>query len=304
MENQQLRQTLAMYLALVRRWWLALLLVPLIGAGSAYWFSTQREPTYSASTTLFVRHASPASADVTAAKLLTKTYSQLVTSQPVLERVRTELGVTESTSALGNQIKAIAVPDTQIIEITVENRDPQMAATIANALGVAFVAWIEEQQEQTWNQTKDPLQAVLDQMLVDIEQTTVDLATLRAQNPKPLLEQQSQIALLEARLTQYQSNYRNLVTLQQKTVFEPQSRVLVTTAAEPPQAANTPPPLQIAALALALCFGLAITGIILLERFAGRPLITVSSQPTGEEEPERPFTPGPVLTAVSEPGAD
>jgi capsular polysaccharide biosynthesis protein len=304
MDNQQYQQTLAMYLAILRRWWLALLLVPLVGAGSAYWLSTQREPAYSASTTLFIRHASPTSADVTAAKLLAKTYSQLVTSQPVLERVRTELGVAESPSALASQIKAIAVPDTQIIEITVENRDPQMAATIANTLGAAFTAWIEEQQEQTWNQTKDPLQAVLDQMLVDIEQTTVELATLRAPSPRPTLEQQSQIALLEARLTQYQSNYRNLITLQQKTVFEPQSRVLITSPAEPPQVANTPPPLQIAALALALCFGLVITAIILLERFAGRPLVAVSSQPMPAEEPDRPFTSGPVLTAVPEHGAD
>lgn len=294
----------ATYLAIARRWWLVLLLAPLLGAGSAYWFFSRQQPVYSSSTTLFVSHASPASADVTAAKLLTKTYSQLVTSQQVLEQVQAKLTIKRDMAQLAEQIKTTTVPDTQIIRITVEDRDPQMAAQIANSAGAAFVAWIAQQQAQTWSRNSDPLQNMIAQTLKDIEQTTVDLVALQSIRAQPTAEEQSQVALLEARLQQYQSNYRNLAEIQQRAEFAPQGQVLVTDTAEAAVAADRLPPLQIAALAFALCFGLALTAIVLIERFMGLPQLAPSDQPIPLADSEHPLAAHSVLATVPEQRAD
>ena len=62
------------------------------------------------------------------------TYEILLTSQPVLEAVSTSMDGAVSVKELAGMISASNVSSTQIINVTVQNSDPQLAAVIANTL--------------------------------------------------------------------------------------------------------------------------------------------------------------------------
>src|SRR3979490_1737611 len=84
---------------LKRRWWL-LLLVPILLALGVYELSSRRAASYNATATLLVSNVgSPSgnpSNDVTAATLLAQAYRGLVTSPPVLQGVVTDLRLPET----------------------------------------------------------------------------------------------------------------------------------------------------------------------------------------------------------------
>jgi capsular exopolysaccharide synthesis family protein len=258
------------YVATAKRWWWVLALVPLLAAGSAYWFSLRQPPIYTASATLFISNASPSPSDVTAAKLLTKSYRELVVSSPVLERVIANLHLSRSIAQLESQIHTSDVLDTQIIKISVQDNDPQLAADITNMLGQVFMDWIAAQQQITSSQSSASLQQSIEQAKADVEKASVDLVTQQNKPGPKTAPNAAQIANLETILSQYQSKYAGLLALQQRVEFTPQNRVILTTPAEPPQTADSPRPVRDAALSFALGLALAAAGVILFERATDR----------------------------------
>ncbi len=78
------------------------------------------------------------------------TQSRIITSLPVLERVVVELGlvnghatpeeVLQEALDLRGKVLTSIIPDTSIIRIIVNHRDPQMAANIANKIAEVYVA--------------------------------------------------------------------------------------------------------------------------------------------------------------------
>ena len=73
-----------------------------------------------------------------------ETFVNLVTSGPVLDRVIIELELDLTREDLADMITATVVPGTQIIEISVDSSDPQLAADIANALSRNMVSTASE----------------------------------------------------------------------------------------------------------------------------------------------------------------
>lgn len=124
-----------------RRKWV--LLAPLILAAIGAIAVTLWMPrVYAASATVRIAVAGTAASQPVApdhAERLINTYVQIPQSSPVLSRVITQLGLGASPDELQRRIDVEALPNTELIRITVEAESPAEARDVANALGAALV---------------------------------------------------------------------------------------------------------------------------------------------------------------------
>lgn len=74
---------------------------------------------------------------------LAKTYSSLATRHSLLEDVAHDLKIPESASALQERVKVEPLRDTQLMVVTAQYPDPQIAAAIANGVGKSLSQEVE-----------------------------------------------------------------------------------------------------------------------------------------------------------------
>ena len=107
------------------------------------------QPVYKASTALILVQSSATvdeegqtsitQTDLTLNSKLVSTYSEIMKRKSVLSKVVSNLGMPESSMAsIKQNISVKAVSDTEIIEITAKNQDPEKAALIANEIAKVF----------------------------------------------------------------------------------------------------------------------------------------------------------------------
>jgi len=117
-----------------------------VGIIYSYFFIT---PEYTASTTLILvqtsstssqnGEASITSTDLTINSKLISTYSELVKRDTILSQVANNLNIKQSEiDKIKNKISVKSVQDTEILEISVKNQDPNYAAKIANEIANVF----------------------------------------------------------------------------------------------------------------------------------------------------------------------
>ncbi len=123
------------YLAVARRWWWTLLVATWVAAVSGYVVASQIPPTYEAETQLLVGPYNTDRETLAAAGALVQTYSQLVTTTPMLQSALTEVGLDVSPDELSRAVRATANNTTRFLSIRVQDTDPRTAADLANALG-------------------------------------------------------------------------------------------------------------------------------------------------------------------------
>ena len=82
--------------------------------------------------------------EVTLNNSLLSTYRGIATSDSVVSKVISNLGLKISAETLKNQISVTSATNTQIIQITVENVDPSLAAKIANEIRSVFTERVAE----------------------------------------------------------------------------------------------------------------------------------------------------------------
>ena len=106
-------------------------------------------PMYSSSTTLVLAGTSSSAdenqvsetittADLTINSKLVATYSELVKSKNILGQVISNLGINIDAEELRKNVEVTSVEDTELIEITVSNENPEYAARIANEIAKVF----------------------------------------------------------------------------------------------------------------------------------------------------------------------
>ena len=95
-------------------------------------------PKYESTTKIYVINRQNSDAltysDLQSGTQLTKDYQELVTSRPVLEEVRAELGLEVDNEKLKRAITVSVPTDTRIVSITAEDTDPYMARAIADSV--------------------------------------------------------------------------------------------------------------------------------------------------------------------------
>lgn len=82
--------------------------------------------------------------EVTLNNSLLSTYREIATSDSVVSKVISNLGLNISDSLLKSQISVTSTTGSQVIQITVENDNPNLAARIANELRQVFTDRVAE----------------------------------------------------------------------------------------------------------------------------------------------------------------
>ncbi len=199
------------YAAIVWHWLWLIILGTLLAGGTAFIVSRQMTPIYSASTTLLINQArSPTMAnysDIIASERIAKTYAELLTQRPILEKVMATVGLNEDDFD-ADSIQVTPVRDTQLIRINVEHASPQIAAQVANTLPQVFIQENEKTQSARFASSKENLSAQLESLNQDIEATQQAIDQLGEPETSA---QQAELTRLKNTLAQYQNSYANLL---------------------------------------------------------------------------------------------
>src|SRR5271157_3552689 len=201
---------LKQYLALFRRWAWLLIVGLVLGALSGYAWSLYETPVYEASTRILVTRAPQnTTSDMTnylSDQQLTQTYVQLLTTQPVIDAVSLKLG--SGVDPL--QINVKPVINTQIIQLTFDDNDPQRAATVANTLVEVLIDQNENLQSGRYATTEASLQAQIKEIQGQIDglQSQINNASTQAVQDQ-LAEVQNQIANLQGEMSSLQQDIQS-----------------------------------------------------------------------------------------------
>lgn len=126
---------LELFYALRHRWW-AILLALVIGAGAACVYTKKLiAPHYQSTSMVYVlsKETTLASlADLQIGSQLTKDYSVIIKSRPVLQEVIDKQNLDLTTDELGEMITIDNPKDTRILSITVEDIEPMRAKAIVD----------------------------------------------------------------------------------------------------------------------------------------------------------------------------
>lgn len=124
---------------------LIMLMFVAVGIGYSYFFV---KPEYTSTTSLVLAQSSSSgqtgdgaisATDLTMNSKLVSTYSELIKRKAILGQVCENLNIPESNiQELRGKIKVNSAKNTEIIEISVTNKDPNIAAAIANEIAKVF----------------------------------------------------------------------------------------------------------------------------------------------------------------------
>ena len=127
---------LELVLALLRKWWLILLVAVIVGAGTCSYAMFMIEPTYESTTSVYVisrqNGESTTYSDMQLGTQLMKDVSVLAKSRTVAEQVIENLGLDMKTKDLQKLLDVSSASDTRILYLTITHTDPAMAQQIAN----------------------------------------------------------------------------------------------------------------------------------------------------------------------------
>jgi succinoglycan biosynthesis transport protein ExoP len=137
------------YLRILRKRWIAILALTLVGIASAAGVTILTTPMYQASTLVYVQAQSSGSVGElvqgsTFVQSQVKSFAEVVTTPRVLDPAIKSLGLDESAAALAETITASAPLDSVNIEIVVSRDSSTEAANIANAVTSSFRSAVEE----------------------------------------------------------------------------------------------------------------------------------------------------------------
>lgn len=138
--------------ALFRKIWVIIAVAVLCACLTAGYTFFRIEPTYSSTSTMLVltkETTLTSLADLQIGSQLTKDYSVLITSRPVLEEVIENLGLKMNYKQLKGRVGVENPEDTRLLFITVTLNDAEMAKTVVDELSVVSSAFIGDKMEVT-----------------------------------------------------------------------------------------------------------------------------------------------------------
>lgn len=162
------------YLSLAWHWAWLLVIGLVLGAGVAFGYSSSQTPIYHTTARVQVVTASASVSNPYSFytdQQLAQTYVQTIKTSPILEAVSQKLGYPVS----AGQISASIVSGTQLIDIVVEDSDPQHVADITNTLVDVFTQSVSDAQSKRFSASEDSLKN-------QITQVEAQITSLQAQS--------------------------------------------------------------------------------------------------------------------------
>lgn len=210
--------------------------------------------------------AAPDYSALLASERIAQTYGQLLRKRPVLQAVITNLKLNTDTEHLADRVKIAVARDTQLIELTAEDTNPQLAADIANEIAKVFSQQNRDLQLSQYISTKQNLQKELDKTQADIEDTQAKLDGMGNPTKLAQINEQRQLQTL---LDQYRASYETLLkNFGEIRLAEAQSAAdLSVVEAAQPEAKPVRPRTALNTLLAALLGGLLTLGLALLVEY-------------------------------------
>ncbi|WP_432561946.1 tyrosine-protein kinase domain-containing protein [Kineococcus sp. SYSU DK003] len=173
------------YLRALRKHWILVVLSVLLGVGGGVGAYAVTPPVYRADSLLFVSMYDTGNATaLMQGSMFTQqrvqSYTGVLTSPKVLDPVIDELGLNTTARALAGHVNSSAPVGTVLIEVTVDESSPQLAADVANAIAKHFGRAVSE-LEQATPDTLSPVRiSVLRPAVVRSEPIAPDLLRMLA----------------------------------------------------------------------------------------------------------------------------
>ncbi len=214
LEEDTLEIDLRQYVGILRRWWWLWMATTLVAGLTALIVSLNITPVYKATTQLLIQQASNPSdvvtySDIMLSERLARTYAKLLTTRPVLERTLKELGLEGQISIeeLKERISVQPVRDTTLIQLGVEDTDPERAIALANKLPEVFARYNEQIQLSRFQESKRSLEQQLKRLEEELSRAQRQLANLKSD----AASDPADITRLETQITTLQASYANLL---------------------------------------------------------------------------------------------
>ena len=149
------------YITVLRKGWLFIVVMVLVGIGAAAAYSAVKTPDYDASAQVFVSTQTTGTAsDLAQGNTFTqqrvKTYASLVSTPIVLLPVVSNLDLDVTAEELAESITASAPLDTTLIQINVVSEDPVAAADIANATSQSLTNVVQDIERSSETDDAEP----------------------------------------------------------------------------------------------------------------------------------------------------
>src|ERR671922_922828 len=204
------------YIFPLRKWWWLVVASTLIAAIFSSVSILRQPPIYQARTTLIIgttiNNPNPSSNELFLGQQLAAAYADLANREIVRNATKNALGMNQLPEYF-----ARALPNTQLIEITVNDIDPARAQTVANELAAQLMllspisGQSEERERQEFiHQRLNNLEAQIKETEAEIEKLQEELAdTFSAQQ---INDKENQISSLQSKLNALENNYGLLLS--------------------------------------------------------------------------------------------
>ena len=173
------------YLQTLRKWWWVIVLCTLCAGIASFMVSSIMPPVYEARVLLVSNQLANTGivdySSLLGGQQVIETYRELLKTRPVLETTITNLDLSDSPQNLAKRIEVSVIPETQLLELKVEDNDAQRAADIANEIILTFL--LQRSAEQQFQEIESHEQAIVEQMEAleqAIEQSEAKMEQLRA----------------------------------------------------------------------------------------------------------------------------
>jgi capsular polysaccharide biosynthesis protein len=138
-------------------------------------------PRYEATVRLLVGRVGGASgfqADLSTDQQLAKTYAELAVTRSVLQQVLGTLQLRMDSATLAQHVKVKLMPDTRLMDVTVDDPDADQAAAVATAIGNQLVSLGEAGATDVGTSIQRSLLDDLDSLSADLRRDQADLHNL------------------------------------------------------------------------------------------------------------------------------
>lgn len=167
----------AEYLLVLRKRWVSVVLVTLLGAALAAVAILVMPKTYTASTSLFLAVDAGSTAGElqqggSYAESQVKSFAQIATKPVVLDPVISDLGLNTTSVELAKQITASVPTDTALVGIDVDGSDPELTQKIADATAKQLVQVVGELSPSGTNGAKMVTATIVEPAVTPTEWTS------------------------------------------------------------------------------------------------------------------------------------
>ena len=140
------------FLRYLKKFIIPMIVVAILAVGGSVFYNLSiKTPMYKTSTTVVLAQTKSNNNingttlnDININQKLVSTYSEIVKSKRILDQVINTLSLDTTAEKLSKKVSVNAVDDTEILKITVENADPELASKIANEIAEVFKKEISE----------------------------------------------------------------------------------------------------------------------------------------------------------------